>query len=87
MKYFSNMKVKVIILLCCVSQSFAADIRNSIVDVQPVNAVENNGSFKPLVRKARLIGIGGLGGVGIVGGIGIVGGGLNGFGGPGSKKN
>lgn len=76
---FSNMKIEVIILLCYLSVSFAVDIRNSIVDGQPISALEKNESFKPLNRKARLIG-----GVGIVGGIGLIG---AGFGGPGSKKN
>lgn len=73
------MKVEVLILLWCLSASFAAEI----VDV---NAVENDDSLKPQNRRARLIGLGEFGGLGIVGGIGIVGGGVKGFGGPGSKK-
>lgn len=73
------MKVEVLILLWCLSVSFASEI----IDVKTVNAVENDESLKPINRKARLIGLGELGGLGVIGGIGIVGGGVKGFGGPG----
>lgn len=76
------MKIEVVLLLLCVTASFAVEI----VDVKTANAVENNESLKSLNRRPRLIGIGDLGGIGIVGGIGIIGGGVKGFGGPGPKN-
>ena len=72
--YIPDMKVKVLIFVCCLSVSFAAEI----VDDKTINE-----PLKPLNRKARLIGLGGIGGAGIIGGIAIVGGGVKGFGGPG----
>lgn len=76
------MKIEVVLLLLCVSASFAVEIG----DVKTVNAVEKNESLKSLNRRPRLIGIGDLGGIGIVGGIGIIGGGVKGLGAPGSKN-
>lgn len=80
----------VIVLMCCVAFSCAAPSSNTLADLEAVATVEDSESLKPLNRKARLIGLGGLGGVGgvgIVGGIGIVGGGVKGggfgLGGPG----
>lgn len=80
------MKVEIVVLVCCLAVSFAAEVQNTLTNIEPVEVVDYNASLKPLNRKARLIGgIGGIGGVGIVGGIGIVGGGIKGFGGPGAN--
>lgn len=82
------MKVEILVLLCCAAVSFAAEVQNTLANIEPAQIVDYNESLQPLTRKARLIGglggIGGIGGVGIVGGIGIVGGGIKGFGGQGS---
>lgn len=76
------MKVEILVFVCCaVAASFAAEVQNTLANIEPIQIVDTNESLKPLTRKARLIGgIGGIGGVGIVGGIGIVGGGVKGFG-------
>lgn len=81
------MKVEILVFLCCLAASCSAEKRNTFADVEAAQIAENDSyeSVIPLTRKARLIGLGGIGGVGIVGGIGIVGGGVKGFGisGPG----
>lgn len=81
------MRVEFFVFLCCLAASFSAEIRNTLANVEATQTVENENyeSARPLTRKARLIGLGGIGGVGIVGGIGIVGGGVKGIGigGPG----
>lgn len=76
------MNTKVLIVwLCYVSISFASKLQNSLTDVESLDLVKSD-SLIPLIRKTRLIG---LGGVGIIGGIGIVGGGVKGFADPGSN--
>lgn len=81
------MKIEIFVLICCVAVSYADEVRTSLSDIEAANAVQKTDSQEPLTRKARLIGLGGIGGVGIVGGIGIVGGGVKGlgFGSPGLK--
>lgn len=85
------MKVEIILLVCTIALSYAAEAPTTLTDIEAANSVQVSDTTRPLTRKARLIGgIGGIGGVGIVGGIGIVGGGLKGGGfglggGPGTK--
>lgn len=85
------MKVEIILFVCSIALSYAAEVPTTLTDIETANSVQVSDSTRPLTRKARLIGgIGGIGGVGIVGGIGIVGGGLKGGGfglggGPGAK--
>lgn len=84
------MKVEIVLLVCSVVLSYAAEAPITLTDLETASTDQVSDSSRPLIRKARLIGgIGGIGGVGIVGGIGIVkGGALGGFGGgPGANNN